>query len=202
MYDFCYWMTTTPNNSTDSARLCAKDGGTVAWVNSAEAQAFVEKTYGGKMTGGSQFYIGVTDPVSEDYRTYTGEEQYYFNWDVVYTPMADWTCVFINYDNFKWRETKCFFPKLALCSKTIQREYLSSYFDRVHVGKTLAGHEVSVLENVTFIRCAFACQMNVRCKSINHDVSSRRCAINSGTAEAYPAQLTTAPNSNYYTVFI
>ena len=49
MYDFCYWMTTTPNNSTDSARLCAKDGGTVAWVNSAEAQAFVEKTYGGKM---------------------------------------------------------------------------------------------------------------------------------------------------------
>ena len=72
-------------------------------------------------SGGSQFYIGVTDPVSEDYRTYTGEEQYYFNWDVVYTPMADWTCVFINYDNFKWRETKCFFPKLALCSKTIQR---------------------------------------------------------------------------------
>lgn len=71
--------------------------------------------------GGSQFYIGVQDPVSEEYYTYTGERQYYFNWDAVYTPLTDWHCVMINYDSFKWREVRCLFPKLALCSKTIPR---------------------------------------------------------------------------------
>lgn len=72
-------------------------------------------------TAGSMFYIGVQDPVSEEYYTYTGERQYYFNWDAVYSPITDWHCVMINYDSFKWREVKCLFPKLALCSKTILR---------------------------------------------------------------------------------
>eukprot|EP00105_Crassostrea_gigas_P043104 XP_019927252.1 PREDICTED: uncharacterized protein LOC105338953 [Crassostrea gigas] len=202
LYDYCYWMITTFQNSTDSSKLCAKDGGTLAWVNSAEAQAFVEKTFTGTLTAGSMFYIGVQDPVSEEYYTYTGERQYYFNWDAVYSPITDWHCVMINYDSFKWREVKCLFPKLALCSKTILREYLSSYFDRVLVGKALTGYEASVLENLSFIRCAFACQMNVRCKSINHDVTSRRCTINSETAETYPSNVAIAPTVSYYTVFI
>lgn len=72
-------------------------------------------------TAGSMFYIGIQDPVSEEYYTYTGERQYYFNWDAVYSPITDWHCVMINYDSFKWREVKCLFPKLALCSKTILR---------------------------------------------------------------------------------
>lgn len=49
LYDYCYWMITTLQNSTDSSQLCAKDGGTLAWVNSAEAQAFVEKTFAGTL---------------------------------------------------------------------------------------------------------------------------------------------------------
>lgn len=81
-------------------------------------------------------------------------------------------------------------------------EYLSSYLNRVHYGKALSGYEVFVLEDVSFIRCAFACQMNVRCRSINHDVTSRRCTVNSETATSYPAQLTAAPGVSYYTVFI
>lgn len=79
---------------------------------------------------------------------------------------------------------------------------MSSYFDRVLVGKALTGFEVSVLENLSFIRCAFACQMNVRCKSINHDVTSRRCTVSSETAETYPSKVINAPTVSYYTVFI
>lgn len=78
-------------------------------------------------TAGSMFYIGVQDPVSEEYYTYTGERQYYFNWDAVYSPITDWHCVMINYDSFKWREVKCLFPKLALCSKTILRGIFLSF---------------------------------------------------------------------------
>ncbi|XP_048729441.2 uncharacterized protein LOC125646882 [Ostrea edulis] len=206
LYEYCYWMTATMQNSTESSELCGQDGGTLAWVNSQEAQEFVKSIFTGKLAPGSQFYIGVQDrDVSGDYYTYTKEKQHYFNWDtIVYHPPGQpaWQCVMVVYDTFKWREVRCLFPKLALCSKAIQREYLSSYLNRVHYGKALSGYEVFVLEDVSFIRCAFACQMNVRCRSINHDVTSRRCTVNSETATSYPAQLTAAPGVSYYTVFI
>ncbi|XP_061182874.1 tetranectin-like protein [Saccostrea echinata] len=213
LHDYCYWMLTDMQSSEQSNESCGQDGGTLAWVNSPEAQAFVEKTFNQTLYTATlaTLYIGVQGPdVSGDYHVYNGEKQYYFNWDAsVYTPPGrpDWNCVMLYYDvnsaiYFKWRETRCILPKQALCSRTIQREYLSSYFDKAYIGKTFSGHEVVVLENLSFIRCAFACQMNIRCRSINHDVTNRRCTINGETAESYPSQLTAAPNVNYYTVFI
>ncbi|XP_062588510.1 tetranectin-like protein [Saccostrea cucullata] len=211
LYDYCYWVITSMQSSEQSNQLCGQDGGTLAWINSPEAQAFVDKTFNQTLATLATLYIGVQDAdVSGDYREYNGEKQYYFNWDsTVYTPPGrpDWHCVMLYYDvnsavYFKWRETTCIFPKQALCSRMIQREYLSSYFDQIHVGKTFSGHEVVVLENLSFIRCAFACQMNIRCRSLNHDATNRRCTINDARAETDPTQLTAAPNVNYYTVYI